>query len=199
MMDKIPFLVRRGFPETEALRVATLFWDAFKMKLSFALGPEEKALAFLHSAVNSDYAFSALDADGQVLGIAGFKTHVGAFIGGGLQDLCRVYGVLGGLWRACVLSLLERPVEEGVLLMDGIFVSEGARGLGVGSALLKAIKTEARARDCSKVRLDVIDRNPRARALYERQGFVAGETVDIGLLKSLFGFQKVTTMTFKLD
>lgn len=198
MTEKISYEIRQGFEAGQSTKIARLFWQAFKGKLFFALGPEEKALGFLKSVVNADYAFSAVDADGEVLGVAGFKTKAGAFIGGGMTDLFRTYGVLGAIWRAAVLILLERPVEDAILLMDGIFVSDGARGQGVGSALLNAIKNEAKVRDCSKVRLDVIDSNPRARALYERQGFIAGETVDIGLLKSLFGFQKVTTMIFEV-
>ena len=46
-----------------------------------------------------------------------------------------------------------------------------ARGQGVGTALLKAIIAEGRRRGYAEVRLDVIDTNPRATALYERIGF----------------------------
>lgn len=198
MAEKISYEIRQGFEPGQSTKIACLFWQAFKEKLSIALGPEEKALGFLKTVVSAEYAFSAVDTDGEVLGVAGFKTKAGGFIGGGMTELFQTYGVWGALWRAAVLMFLERPDEDGILLMDGIFVSEGARGLGVGSALLNAIKNEAKARDCTKVRLDVIDGNPRARALYERQGFIAGETVDIGPLKSLFGFQKVTTMIFEV-
>ncbi|MGB5216257.1 MAG: GNAT family N-acetyltransferase, partial [Anderseniella sp.] len=86
------------------------------------------------------------------------------------------------------------PLQSETLLMDGIFVSESARGGGVGSMLLSAIKEKAAACGCSKVRLDVIDTNPRARALYERQGFISQGTSDIGPLRHVFGFQKATTM-----
>ena len=44
------------------------------------------------------------------------------------------------------------------------------------------------------VRLDVIDSNWRARALYERQGFLATRTESLGLLRLLFGFSASTTM-----
>ena len=63
---------------------------------------------------------------------------------------------------------LERAMAPGELLMDGIFVDHGARGMGVGTALLTAIKAEAQSRGCSSARLDVIDTTPRA--LYERVG-----------------------------
>ena len=50
------------------------------------------------------------------------------------------------------------------------------------------------ARGYAEVRLDVIDNNPRARTLYERRGFVAGDTQYLGPLKYLFGFSAATTM-----
>jgi len=43
--------------------------------------------------------------------------------------------------------------------------------MGVGSALLDAVAREAQARGLKEVRLDVIDSNPRAKALYTRKGF----------------------------
>lgn len=78
--------------------------------------------------------------------------------------------------------------------MDGIFVRAEARGLGVGSALLDAIERHAAGSGLKQVRLDVIDENPRARALYARRGFEATSTVSLGMLKPLFGFQSATTM-----
>lgn len=183
-----------GFPQSQRSAVARLFWAAFKDKLNPVMKPESKALQFIEMVADPAYAVCALAPDGALLGVAGFKTKSGGFIGGGLTELCAVYGFFGGIWRGLVLSLLERPLEPETLLMDGIFVEETARGMGIGTALLKAIKDKARACNCTKVRLDVIDINPRARALYERQGFQAGATSDIGVLQHIFGFQKSTTM-----
>ncbi len=120
-------------------------------------------------------------------------------MGGDLKELCSVYGVFGGTWRGLLLSVLERPLKSGTLLMDGIFVSPVARGQGVGSKLLSAIKEKAASLGCKTVRLDVIDVNSRARSLYEREGFVAENTSDIGFFRHIFGFQKSTTMVFHLD
>jgi len=73
-------------------------------------------------------------------------------------------------------------------------VSEAARGQGVGSALLSAIRGKAITLGYCKVRLDVIDTNPRARALYERQGFIPESTSNIGPLRHIFGFRSATIM-----
>lgn len=177
---------------------AKLFWQAFSGKLSLGLGPEPKALAFVQQVLDPDHAISALDEKGSLIGVAGFKTANGAFIGGGLRDMTEVYGLVSGSVRALVLSILERELTSGTLLMDGIFVNENARGKGVGTALLGAIKRKAEELDCDAVRLDVIDINLRARALYEREGFVAGAVSKLGLLNHLFGFEASTEMTYRL-
>ena len=186
-------------PETGRRAAARLFWQAFQGKLGPLMTPDEKALAFLERVLDPTHGIAAVDGDGRVVGIAGFKTSTGALIGGELSDLQSVYGTFGGLWRGVLLSLLERPLADDVLLMDGISVDESARGQGLGTALLAAIKTHAAELGKDAVRLDVIDTNPRARALYERQGFQAMKTEHIGPLRLLFGFRSATQMRFDLN
>ena len=97
------------------------------------------------------------------------------------------------------MSLIERDLNDGTLLMDGISVDAIMRGQGVGTALLNAIKAEAIRRGATAVRLDVIDANPRARALYERQGFEAIGTDHLGPLRWIFGFRSSTKMICRLQ
>ena len=190
-------MITPGFPETQRKRAAQLYWQAFKGKLNPLMGPDPKALAFFERVLDPDHAISALAPDGTLLGIAGFKTAKGAFVGGTLSDLAQTYGWLGTLWRAPLLSLLERDLAEDILLMDGICVSDHARGQGIGTKLLNAIKAQAHTRNLSQVRLDVINTNPHARALYERQGFTPGEIQHLGPLRHLFGFKSATTMIWQ--
>jgi len=72
------------------------------------------------------------------------------------------------------------------------------RGFGVGTALLHVVKTEAQSRGLAHVRLDVIDTNPRTRALYLREGFVAGTPQHIGPLQWLLGFSTSTPITWTI-
>ena len=75
----------------------------------------------------------------------------------------------GVLW---LLSALERDLAPGVLLMDGIFVADAAtRPRDRDATFVGDQGRGAGAGGVSVVRLDVIDSNPRARALYEREGF----------------------------
>ena len=186
--------IRRGFDETARAQVAALYWQAFGAKLGPVMRPETKALAYVARVMRPDHALSAIGAHGQVLGVVGFKTRDGAFVAGGYRDLAAVYGRFGGLWRLLVLGLLQRDIENSRFLLDGLFVEDAARGTGVGGALIEAICAEAAARGYAEVRLDVVDTNPRARALYERRGFHAVASSRIGPLRHVFGFSQSTVM-----
>lgn len=186
--------IQAGIPNGAEADAAALYWDAFGQKLGAAMGPDAKAIHFIERVLDPSHAISAVGNDGTLLGIVGFKTIDGALVGGGYSDLAAVYGHFGALWRAGVLSLLERDVENKRFLMDGIFVAQTARGKGIGSALLTAIMQEGRNRGYTELRLDVIDSNPRAKALYERHGFTAHDTTHLGPLRHIFKFRTATTM-----
>lgn len=186
--------IRRGLPADLRPRAAQLYWQAFGGKLGTVLGPDDRALAYLVRVMRSDHVFVALDAGGQLVGLAGFKTPRGSFAGGTPADLRDIYGPFGGRWRAALFGWLGREVDNDRFLVDGICVAREARGQGIGSALLDALCAEGAARGYHAVRLDVIDTNWRARALYERQGFTPLATRPIGLLRHVFGFAAATTM-----
>ncbi|MEE4013287.1 GNAT family N-acetyltransferase [Roseibium sp. FZY0029] len=187
-------LISSGFPEDQRPAAARLFWEAFSGKLGKVLAPKEKALRLIERILDPAFAISALDREGQLLGLAGYKTADGSFAAGNLDDMTAVYGQCGGLLRGVFVEVLERKIEPDCLLMDGIFVAESARGRGIGGTLLNAIAEEARRRSLSRVRLDVIDTNPRAKALYERSGFTAVGEEKTGFLELLFGFSSATRM-----
>ena len=90
------FTISRGFSDAERPRIAALYWEAFSAKLSFVMGPQDKALYFLERQVDPDYALVARDAGGAVQGLAGFKTAQGALVGGAMSDLVATYG-----WLSC--------------------------------------------------------------------------------------------------
>ncbi|MEM8811664.1 MAG: GNAT family N-acetyltransferase [Pseudomonadota bacterium] len=190
----LDYVVERGFRPDHRVEAARLYWAAFSGKLDRVMGPDKTALAFLANVLDPNFAFSAVTHDNRLLGIAGFKTKAGAFVGGDFKTLADVYGWFGASWRGLLLHLIERDLRPELLLMDGIFVDEAARGAGVGSTLLREIVGEAQRRSLQGVRLDVIDSNSRARALYEREGFKPVSTSIMGPLRPIFGFKSSTTM-----
>lgn len=188
-------VVRRGVPQGAEHQVAALYWEAFGRKLGAALNPPAHGRAFIAGHLHHDRAVVALAPDGeQVVGVAGYRLGGRGLTGGGVRDVLSSYGLLRGLPRLAVLALLERTPGPGELVMDGIAVDPAGRGKGVGSLLLTEIAAVAAEHGCSRVRLDVIDVNPRARALYERHGFDAVRTERTPYLKGLMGFGAVTTM-----
>jgi ribosomal protein S18 acetylase RimI-like enzyme len=185
--------VERGFSDDDRHKAAAMFWEAFEGKLNRCMGPKAKALMFLQEHIRPSFSFSAYDGD-TLLGLVGFKAGQGGFVGGDYRDLAHVYGHVSAIWRGIVLSQFERDLEEGQLLLDGIFVSHSARSMGVGTALLNAIEQFGRAELYREIRLDVIDTNIKAKALYEREGFVSTAQVRTGVLQPLLGFSSATTM-----
>lgn len=190
--------ITTGIPPEDCAEAASLYWEAFGGKLGFIMGPQEKALTFVKSVLRPDHGICAHDETGRLLGIAGFKTAQGALVGGEFRDLARVYGWISASFRSLLLAALERDIENERFLMDGIFVAQTARGQGVGTALLDAVAQEAKSRGYTQVRLDVIDTNPRAKALYRHVGFKEVKTVKTGLFKYIVRFSAATTMVLDL-
>jgi len=193
--------ITRGFPEHLRSSAAKIYFDAFENKIGWLLGGRTKAISYLEKVMEPAFAICAIDtsnSEPKILGIAGFKTANGSMIGGGFSSLVLSYGFFSALWRTVFLLVLEREIESDVLLMDGIAVTPEQRGKGIGSKLLDAIADHARQNGYKIVRLDVIDNNPRARALYERKGFELIRVEEMGPLKHLYGFSTAATMLLKL-
>lgn len=189
--------IRHGLPREQRRAAAELYWQAFGGKLGRVLGPEHLALIYLERVIREDHVFVAL-LDDRLVGLAGFKTAEGSFAGGTLDDLRAVYGRAGSLWRSALLRLLGRDLDNARFLMDGVCVAREARGQGIGSRLIDAICTEARRRGYAEVRLDVIDSNWRAKALYERLGFAVAGEQRLGPLRHIFGFHSATMMVRRI-
>ena len=175
-----------------------LYWQAFGGKLGRVMGPEPRALAYLLRVLRADHCICALSDSGDLLGIAGFKSPQGSFASGEPEDLRAIYGHVGAAWRSSLLRLLQTDIDNDRFLVDGICVARDQRGRGVGTALVAALMAEAVARGYPAIRLEVIDTNIRARALYERLGFSAWRSETLGPLRHVFGFSRAVTMVRSL-
>jgi hypothetical protein len=96
MTDSASISIEQGLRADHRDAAAALFWEAFKGKLMPVMKPEAKALAFLRSAIDPSHAISAVSERGELLGIVGFKTTEGGFVGGGLSG--DVKGLRAGWW-----------------------------------------------------------------------------------------------------
>ncbi len=183
-----------GIPDEHRSVAVDLFDQAFGEKLALAVPNMDRRKALFAEGFNLDSAIAALMGD-KLVGLAGFHAH-GKSLTSGLRyrDLLSHLGFLGGNRAAVVFSLFERTPRPNELVMDGIAVQSHARGMGIGKRLLEEIRRYAKSHDFDRVRLDVIDTNPKARQLYERFGFRDVKTENFPELKSILGFGGVTTM-----
>ena len=69
------------------------------------------------------------------------------------------------------LALLEDKVQPDEFIVGTIAVSEGARGLGVGTTLMNEAEKRARTAGKRLMSLDVAGNNDGARRLYKRLGY----------------------------
>ncbi len=184
--------IREGIGEEFRAQAAEIYWHAFRDKLQNVLGPDEKGRAYFSRAFVLDKAFIAYEGD-ELLGVVGFDIGEGGIISDRMVDFFKIYG-LSTFWRIFLLSAFTRRVEPYSLQMDGIAVLESARGQGVGSELMNAIIKKAYDTNRRYILLDVIDRNTRAKALYERMGFYTLREEKIGYLSRFFNFKSATKM-----
>jgi len=180
-------------PERLHLPATRVYCAALHAKLTPFLGPVDRAARFLARGWQPDRGFVARQED-TILGIAGFRHAKRGLFDVGLRDFWAEYGLSGPL-RGIALAVTERPERRDTLCLDGLAVAKAARGQGIGTRLLAAVCDHAKALGKSFVRLDVIDTNPRARALYEREGFRATKTMGVGPYRLILPFRSTTIMT----
>jgi hypothetical protein len=95
--------VVRGVDPSCAHRVAELFHASFGRKLAGLVLPRDReaGIALLASSFCLDEVYAALDAGGQVIGVA-FVTEHGRILCLRLDSLTAAYGRFGGAWRCAV-------------------------------------------------------------------------------------------------
>jgi ribosomal protein S18 acetylase RimI-like enzyme len=196
------YCLYRGIPDALSHQAAQLYWQAFGVKLGRVMGPAPLAHDYLVRVMRREDAICALDAEGQLLAIGGYKTEAGSFAGGTLADLRAVYGRAGAAWRQMLLNRVAEAGsglgDEHSFLIDGICVRADWRGRGVGAALTRALVEEGRRRGYPAVRLEVIEDNHIARRLYERLGFEMAGSHHIGALRHVFRFTVAIEMILPL-
>ena len=100
-----------------------------------------------------------------------------------------------GLWGAAYRRLNYWVVngkrrDAGELNIQALAVRRGARCRGVGTELLHAAEAYAQEQGYERVSLEVVDTNPRAKALYERQGYTQEHTSTTWPYTARAGFRR---------
>ena len=179
--------------DPEALRqAAQILYDGFKLKierLEFFPHNKAQAVRILARTFNPQRGLYALH-EGKVVGVAGLEYAGERLMRISREDFVREFGLVGGwvryLWTRA-LRLFQTPDPQ-VLRLEIIAVAAEARGLGVGSVLVEAVCEKARTLGYPAVVLEVVDTNPRAKALYERLGFKTLKLSHYGFITRRAGF-----------
>ena len=192
-------IIQRGAPESQRRTAALLYDAAFGEKFALAIKDSGSRIQLFEQCFRLEHCIAALK-DNQLVGIAGYSTAEGSLTSGiTFKSLIEHLGWWKGLRAALVFSFYERKKVADELMMDGISVAPTHRGLGVGTQLLAELIQYGSEHQYTSIRLDVIDTNEAAKRMYERIGFVAGETAEFEYARGVLGFGASTTMIYSLD
>ena len=188
-----------GLRETERDVAASLYWQAFSEKLSFLLGPRKKAEVYISKVLNKDNVFVVRDPKNNIIGLSGFRDINGGVIGGTFGDLVDVYGIVGAIWRAAFLSLLERKDNSEILHLDAVCVEQKSRGKGIGRKIIDFSGRFAKSRSIVAIELDVVSNNETAIKFYKNLDFYIVSKEKIGLMGLILGFKSIYRMRLDLN
>ena len=198
-MDPTDVVIEHGLPDELRAQAVEVFEDAFGTKMQMAVRDRQKRMAFMAQAYRGPNAIVARRG-GRLLGMAGLSTR-GVPYDGGLVDISwdlRPYvdllGWAGAAWAVWGLRLGDHSPKPDELYLDGLAVAAEMRDQGIGTRLLAEVHELARRNGKRFVRLDVIDTNPRAQALYERVGYRVTRVQSFHWKQRWFGFGAMISM-----
>lgn len=168
-MDTESVYISVGLPPDSSAKIAAMYFDIFSRKLGAVLG-RRAAVAMIADHINANRIIVALDGE-KVVGIAGLKYNGTGFFAPDRRGFLKHYGPLVGRVRAGLWASVQTNPRSHQLLLEGLGVQAHLRSRGIGTALLEAVNRRARELDKTEVILEVVDTNPRAKALYERFGY----------------------------
>lgn len=185
-----------GFKEKDRLKAAALYANAFKRKFVHLIGDEDQVSVLLEKGLDPNYCITYY-LDNELVGLAGFHVGKQALVKISLSHFISEFGLFKGIFKGLLSGIIfhRKPVAESELLMDGIAVDHGFRGQGIGSQLFDALFEWTKSNGYAAIHLDVIDENPKAKALYERLDFEATSYEKVpGFITRLIGVSGVTHM-----
>lgn len=177
-------IIQSATPADQAtiIQLEQTIFDAMDLAVYDELSIAEVQDAWRVAAANSVQtryhyrrALVAKDDTGQVIGVLfGYPDSDESVLDGAMQT------VLADRYSYHRWLFDDSEVFENEWYLDSLVVSASSRGQGVGQALLKAAETRALQEDRQVIGLNVDDANPKAKALYERLGFIARGKLTIG-------------------
>lgn len=161
----------------EKLEIARILVDTFREKIAYIwimTSDREKAIRIIQNHLNSTQCFVERINE-KIVGVCSIETKESApFIDIPRQTFLNEFGLVGGTWRFLTYQIYKASqgaISEDMIHIDLLAVDSSARGKGIGKILLHKVEILANRIRKNQLMLEVIDSNPKAKSLYERQGF----------------------------
>lgn len=186
-------------PDKYKVSALWLYLNALNDIFKPVLGDDDRAQEALIRDLDTQHCLIAT-CNQKPVGILGVGNRKGSFLNPTLKTMVGVYGAIQGTLRLCGLALLHHPTKPGEFYVEGVAVSEEMRGQGIGSRLFSQLEKMVLKKGAGTISLEVVDTNPKAKALYERLGFRAIKQKKIWPVNWFikFNFRSTTFMIKKI-
>jgi len=174
-----------------------IFYEAFEQKIRAFIKSKEKALSIYEKSLIPDKIFPAV-LDNKIVGFAGLQHNGRSFIEVKYATLRLYYNPFKSAFIYQIFKLMTPKIKKDTVRIDSIAVLKPYRSMGIGTMLINEVFDFARKNGLKKVRLEVVDTNPKAKALYERMGFVQEKKVNYYFFARTAGFSSEYIMVYTL-
>ena len=184
----------------DALRLS---YDAFERKFRIGFRDADDLVRLFADSADGTSCLSAESAEsdgGALLGVLAFQTdgrefyRMSAMAAFGRFSPIRAVRVLLNL----ALLYTPRPAPD-EFIVDSLAVASSARGLGIGTALMREAERKARRMGKRFMSLGVIGENAGAIRLYERLGYKTTQTQRGFIVRLIVGCDEVHRMEKPLE
>ena len=197
-------VIEHGLPDSLRDQAVAIFEEAFGEKMRMTVRDQQNRMAFMRRRYVASNVVIARRGE-QLLGMAAMSTRGAPYAGGLLgsswdpRPYRELLGWAGACWAVWGQRLADHRPKADEIYVDGIAVVASERGRGIGTRLLNEVRDIGQAHGKRYVRLDVIDRNPRAQALYARLGYRVTRKQSFRWQERWVGFGAMISMERAVD
>ena len=196
-MRKLNIEIADSINKNQRIRTIEILYYAFEQKIRALIKSKEKALAIYNKSLKNDQVFYAL-LDGNVVGFIGMHYENKTFLEFKYRNLRKYFNPLQSYFIYRIYKLTSPKIKDDVLRIASIAVDKSVRSLGIGTQLINKVFGFAKNKGFKEVILEVVNTNPKAKALYERIGFKEKKIVRYYFLTRSAGFSSEYIMSYKL-
>ncbi|MEM8791181.1 MAG: GNAT family N-acetyltransferase [Pseudomonadota bacterium] len=162
-----------------------------RISLRRIIGDRDQREKMLSSPIRPD-RIAAILIDGRVIGCLSYRVDGKGSIMPRIRSFWREYGLVSGTSRWIGTELTLRRGRPDELYVEGFAVASEARGMRLGSALLKWLSGEVIRLGKSAWRTEMPDGHHEAARAYERSGARRERIVPMGPFAAIIGSKAMT-------